>query len=512
MSYTRDEISPDLQIEKDILTGMIINTDFLREVVDRINPKLFKIDYIRTVSQWVLAYYKKYKAAPLNDLKSIYAAESIKLKPAEAEIIQTLLQDLSDRYQEGDPFNKDYWVDKAIFFCKDRALENLEQRINGYRLRGDVDKAEEAVRGYNKISKATSRWVNPFDPDEIEKTFEDNETDKLFMLPGVLGELIGFLRRGWLISILAPTKTGKSFYAQEIIYQGLVLKLKAVMFSFEMSSTENKMRFYKRLTAMAEEGGEYAYPIFDCLYNQEGSCNLSYRQNKIKLVDTNGMVPIYKKGLKYGVCDYCRKDQGLKDKYKPATWWQTQIQKTDLSPDIIKKKVAGFKKMFGANLRIIAPPSFSAGFDFINTELDRLEYDEGFVPDIILVDSFDITEQEVQDELQDQNIKSMRGKRLAGERHVLVMNCDQGNRDSMDQVNIKQKHTQGTIKRLQNVDVELTLNQTEDEKEQGVMRIGVLLNRHDASKEKGQVYVLQQLELGMPNIDSEWVDKKRRRK
>ena len=504
MAYERETVSNGIEI--DILTGMITNSDYLREVGGMINPRYFKIDYVRKIVQWVLDYNKRFKAAPFKDIQSIFVAESAKLKPAEAEIIQQFLQELSEDYQEGDPFNKDYWVDKTILFCKDRALEHLQKTIEGFRLQGEIEKAEEAVRGFNKVVQSLSQWVNPFDDEEIKQTFIEDESDKLYKLPGILGDLIGWLKRGWFISIMGPTKRGKSFYAWEFAYHALTAKLKVVIFSFEMNKTTNKKRIYGRLTAMAAEGGEYAYPVFDCLHNQDGSCERPDRANKIRLLEPDDSFPKYSPNSPYKVCCVCR---GTKD-FMPGTWWAMQIQKNNMTPDDVIKKAKWFKRMYGSNLRLIAPPSFSVGFDFIGASLDQLEYEEGFVADVILIDSLDITEPEVMDELQDENRKWIKAKQTAGVRHALVMNCNQGNRGADDVKTMKKKHTGGTIKKLQNVDAEFTLNQTEEEKERGVMRFEYLVGRHDEATEKGQVLVLQQLKLGQPFIDSEWEKRKRR--
>jgi hypothetical protein len=117
---------------------------------------------------------------------------------------------------------------------------------------------------------------------------------------------------------------------------------------------------------------------------------------------------------------------------------------------------------------------------------------------------------EVTNELEDENRKWKKGKGLAGERHCLVINCHQGNRESEEKANIKQKHTGGSIKKLQHLDLDITLNQTDIEKKAGKMRFQILVNRHEEGIEKGEVIVLQSLKLGQTLIDSEWKKDKRK--
>jgi len=293
-----------------------------------------------------------------------------------------------------------------------------------------------------------------------------------------------------------------SFYAWEIAYHALIARLKVAVFSLEMNSTQFKKRIYKRMTAMAEYEGEYEYPVFDCAYNQDGSCLKEERKNRRALILDDGTLPEYSRNSKYKPCDYCRHHE--KKSYQLAWWWRTHKQKEDLSTEAIAKKVKIFKRLYGNNLRLMCHPPFSASFDDIISDLDNLEYTEGFIPDVILVDYFDITAKTSDDERSDANTKWQRGKHLAGVRRALVINCNQSNRDSIDKKNIGQKNTGEDIRKLAHVDALFVLNQLPSEKKSGRIRIDTLVHRHDEAAEKGQVIVLQQLKLGQPFLDSEW--------
>lgn len=509
MAYSRDVISNE--IEKKILEGMIVNTSYLRDVVKMIRPVYFQIDYVKKVSQWVLNYYQTYKKSPGEDLELIFRTESIKLKEAEAEIVSDMLQDISD--QSDQSFNKDYLLDETIQFCKQRSLSILISGVQSYILQGKIDKAEALVRDFHKVAKSTSEWINPFDKEEVQKTLEEDDANKLFKLPGVLGEMMGYFHREWLVAVMAPMKRGKSFMSFEIAYYALTNKLKVVWYSLEMNQTTIKKRIYKRLTAMAEQGGEYAYPVFDCMSNQNDSCKKVERVNKIGLLLPSGGKPKFSSEMKYRPCDYCRYYEKEYDNYFPQTWWGIQIQENDLDTDSILKKTQGFKKMYGNNLRIRAYPAFSASFDDVIADLDDLEHTQGFVPDVILIDYFDIMKKEGGgDDRSEANEKWQRGKNLAGVRKALVINANQSNRDSIEKTNISQTNTGEDIRKLAHVDVMFVLNQSDAEKKEGRMRVQTLIHRHEESTEKGQVLVLQQLRLGQPFLDSEWVDNQTFRK
>jgi hypothetical protein len=324
-------------------------------------------------------------------------------------------------------------------------------------------------------------------------------------LPGVLGDLLGWFEREWLVSITGSMKKGKSSYAWEFVYHALTAGLKVAWYSLEMNKKTVKKKIYKRLTAMADQGGEYAYPIFDCKYNQDNSCMLAGRKNKIKLAMNDAGDPEpYDKDSKYRICTFCRENKEFRKGYVPAIWWATQYQEKALDAETIKKKTKLFKKLYGNNLRCRVYPAFAASMGDLLSDYDVLEDTEGFVADVILVDMVDITAAEDSDALEDENKKWKLAKNFAGVKKCLFINCNQGNRQSINAKTLKQNQTGGNIKKLAHLDVDITLNQTEKEKKQGIMRMEVLLHRLDESTEKGQVIVLQQLKLGQMFLDSEW--------
>jgi hypothetical protein len=93
--------------------------------------------------------------------------------------------------------------------------------------------------------------------------------------------------------------------------------------------------------------------------------------------------------------------------------------------------------------------------------------------------------------------------RLAGERSCLVVTGTQATRQGLDVKTVTQKHTARWIGKLGHVDVMLTLNQTPEEKMNGVMRIGIMEHRHRFFLEGQDVAVLQKLSTGQVHLDSQ---------
>ena len=53
---------------------------------------------------------------------------------------------------------------------------------------------------------------------------------------------------------------------------------------------------------------------------------------------------------------------------------------------MIDKKAEVFRTLYGSNLRVRAFPAYTANPSDIRAELEDLEYSEGFIPDVIVVD------------------------------------------------------------------------------------------------------------------------------
>jgi replicative DNA helicase len=503
--------SVDTEIEEKILVGLIVSDSFCRDIKSLIRKDSFQVPYIQTISRWVLSYYDKYLKAPQGYIQDIFNVEKNKLTEEYRELISSFLTRLSKDF-ENDNFNADYLKDKAILFLKKQSLKATSEKIQALIALDKISEAEQEMEKYKKISKETSKWVNPSADETINNYFEDvaRNKNRLFQLPGMLGELIGPFERNWFMAFLAPVKKGKSFFLQEIAVQAFLEKYKVVYVSLEMDIFRVLNRLFKRVMAQAEENAIFIYPCFDCLRNQNNTCRKSERvNNKNGLLNIDGNKPEYSPSIKYRPCTACR-GKGTKD-YITETWFTT-YKRDKLKLKHLKKTVGGLTKMYGDNLRVISYPAFSANLSEIRTAIDNLEYNEGFVPDVIVIDYADILAPEdsrlLGRERSDETWKML--KHMADSRHCLVVSASQSNRQSFDKKNVTQTDISEDIRKVAHVDMMLALNQTPEEKDAGVVRVSVIAGRDMDFNQFKSCTVLQQLSLGQVILDSdfEYTEKK----
>jgi hypothetical protein len=349
-----------------------------------------------------------------------------------------------------------------------------------------------------------TNWFNPFEQSNISQVFNNDDSDKLFKFSGVLGDMIGYLERDWLVAFMGPMKRGKSWWLQELAITSILSGLKVAYFSLEMNKKAMSKRIYKRITALRTMAGAYKFPVFDCYSNQTNMCRKKERSCSCGISKDDKQK--FNRPTNYEPCTFC-KENGL-ESYIQTVYYKELVQKEDMDAEAVNKKIKNFNLQYGDNLRIMAYPAFSASFDDMESDLDSLEFQEGFVPDVICVDYFDIANPGNGTGNLSERGKSdyvwKNGKGLAAKRHCLVATVLQSNRASISKKSVEQEDTSEDIRKLAHVDVLMGLNQTKDEKEENVMRVSVVAHRHEEFTFKGEVLALQNLSIGHPCLFSGW--------
>ena len=139
MEYTRRTINRDDEIN--IVTGLIVNTDFAKQIQPLFNKEFFSIPYAKTVCSWALDYFDKYEKAPGPDIASIFESEKQNIRDeSQIELIGNFLHNLNDRYVEDESFNVQYAVDNALKYFRFQALDILTDKIKVAKLPGTLRK------------------------------------------------------------------------------------------------------------------------------------------------------------------------------------------------------------------------------------------------------------------------------------------------------------------------------------------------------------------------------------
>lgn len=240
-------------------------------------------------------------------------------------------------------------------------------------------------------------------------------------------------------------------------------------------------------------------PIMDCYYNQIGDCPLGK--------ETSSLIG-YEEGVNmeefsdHRACHVCVSDPKNKKHYIGKPWY-TMYDPGDLSIEEAYKQTQ--KRAMSSQFCVMCVPPRTLSVAQIEAQLD-LYKQEGFVPDVIIVDYADILDDEPGSHKEDMrnriNISWMAMRRLSQERNCAFITATQAKVEARKKARVDQWDTSEDKRKLAHVTAMLALNQTPAEKREGIMRISVLAAREMDFDTEYNVEVLQCLELGKPVLCS----------
>ena len=105
----------DRKIERHILIGMIVSTNYLSFISTKIDKHDLQNSYASIVAGWCLDYFKKYEKAPGKHIQEIFEYHNKKeeIGDNEVDMIEKLLEEISEQYSEQDDINVDFLLDKT---------------------------------------------------------------------------------------------------------------------------------------------------------------------------------------------------------------------------------------------------------------------------------------------------------------------------------------------------------------------------------------------------------------
>jgi len=487
--------------ERLILTGMIVSSEAMHEIHAIYRSDFFQSRWTRLIAGWCIDYYQKYNKATGSHIQDIFEDHEHDMEDNTSSSIKLFLGGLSSEYERGDTFNSSYVADLTEKYFQSNHLEQLCSGIKHQLKSGNNQKALSLIRNFEDVKRNAEEGVSLYDEDMLKTLFlDEKDPNDLFQLSGDIGKLLGRMKRKRLIAFVAPAKRGKSWWIEEVVLKGHLKGFNVAIFSMEMEEKEIVERITMGLTAspLPESSTKQLIPVFDCKYNQNGSCKKE-RENEEILIQDDDELPDYIDAPRdYLPCTLCRGKKG----YGKATWWKQKIRSPITNYKVIKKMKAINRMVKGEMKICYLPPDITTVSD-IEGVLAHWEK-KGFIPDIIGVDYADLINSEEKLEYRhrlDSVWKSL--KRLSQERSCLVVTASQAGKEAFEK-KIKEKHVAEDYRKMAHVDQMIGLNQTEEEKEKGIMNVQVILQRHGSSEVAAgsSAMVLQQLALGKAAVDS----------
>lgn len=305
-----------------------------------------------------------------------------------------------------------------------------------------------------------------------------------------------------------------TFLLMEMVLQAVKNHKNVIFFQAgDMTQEQQLLRFAVYLSRRnydPEYCTELMIPVMDCVYNQNDTCDLPEREADhgpfpgnsdpvkpmVELRKAFEDYPTYKPCVRYN-CTKC----------KEAVWLQKKPAVPPLSKEHAQKYFDQMEKRYPNRLRMSSHANETLTPKIMNQELSILEKTEGWKADVIVIDYMDILASDTDtykgaDPRARVNQTWQRVRRMANERHALVISATQAAASAYGKKTLKQEDFSEDKRKFAHVTAMYGLNQDNQEKEVGIMRLNELVKRDGKYTNDRQVYLLQRLEEGRPFLGS----------
>jgi hypothetical protein len=510
-------------IERRLITGLIVSTDFIQQLQGKWDLSLFESPTAKRIASWCLDFFNKYNKAPGKEITPIFYQKVKNGLPKNlVSDIEDILDGLSQEFEK-DSINVNYLVDEAITYFNEQHLRKHTEKINGLIETGQLFEAQKEALSFKPISKESGNWIdlsNESVLEKIEKAFTTSN-EVLIKFPGALGRFWNdqMVRDGF-VAIMASEKRGKSWVLLELAIRSAKQKRKVAFFQAgDMTEGQQLKRIAVHLAKksnLEKFSGKMFEPVKDCIFNQTGKCTREecrgdygvfeklspdFIRNEITISE---LKKAFKENSDYIPCGIC-------EDFERNSWgtpWLKEINiKYPLESNEAKEVISKFFIKYKRQFKLSTHPNGTLTIRKAKTILDIWEKEDGFMPDIIFFDYPDIMDDETVKEFRHkQNKIWMDGRGLSQERHALVIWVTQTDADAYTKNLVKMENFSEDKRKYAHPTAFYALNQDKDgrEKALGIMRINEIVIREGEFDNNHQVHILQNLKRGLPFLTSYW--------
>jgi replicative DNA helicase len=432
----------------------ITDKKFLSLARPVIKPEYFSSSVTEQIIKLCYSFYDQFKEPPKDHLHDELKRFFERKPNEEKEFYTTYLEKLNTLSVT----NKDYVLSRIGDFVKTREFEasaiKFVELVEKSKFNEAKDIMYSTLKNDFRPEQAGLDYTKQFPP----TYYKDLDEDEFLIPTGIphLDRLIGGYKRGKFICFLGGMKGSKSWACIHTAKQGLIKGLKILHLTHEMSAEEVEQRYDMSLGGLVST-------------RQPADVRLTYR-DETGVIDTR----------------------------------RTETRKVDTVYNLRKtKKVRTTIKRFGGRLLIVKYPMGTCSMADITRYLDHAETFDDFIPDIIINDYIDIMKLPLGDSasLRDRlNRSYIEHKQLADERNILIVTVSQTNKEGRRKRKGSHKDIAEDIRKLANVDMLISLAQTDEMKEEQIMQVWIVGAR--SGRDECGCLISQNLEIGQFCIQS----------
>jgi len=331
------------------------------------------------------------------------------------------------------------------------------------------------------------------------------------------------LIRGGFISLLAPEKRGKTFFLIDMANRASSQGCKVAFFQAGDMTRNQQIRRLAIYRAKKSDKEKYCgkrlIPVKDCIHNQLDRCDKDQRECDYGIFDGNELSK-FEEGLRKEI-DFNTLREKLEEypdyknchnclEYRENPWGTVWLKEVDtgnpLNVEEAKKMMKRFFIDKKRRFKLSTHANGTLSVKEMNSIMNEWEKNDGFVPDVIIIDYADLLIYPEKDFRHQQNEiwKALRG--LSQKRHSLVITVTQADAKSYDQDSLKLSNYSEDKRKYAHVTAMWGMNQDPKgrEKKMGLMRFNELVIREGEFDAGRQIHVLQSLSQGQAFLTSYW--------
>ena len=448
--------------EHTVLAAMVMDDVVCGRVASKWASNAFKSKWSNLVAGWCVKYYNKYEHAPKRRIRNLFERWAAKTQDDSLiESTETFLEEVSDEFENGQMnTNTEYVLDAAGRLFNSIHIERLRDDIEDNLEDNNPDGAIESITKWNHINLGVGEWIDPFTDSAVMKQAFAHSHDPLIRYPGDLGKFFGTqLERDGLISFEGPEKRGKTFWLMDMVFRAVLQRRRVAYYEVgDMSQDQIVRRMASRISRTPVYPGVIRYPV---------KLRVQHRGTS-----TKPRIEYIRRTFKQGL--------GWRQAHKDGLAYMSHKAKSDHNL-----------------LRLSIHPNDSLHVRDIDTMLKEWQRDAWPV-DVVVIDYADILDMtysgiEGRDRIN-QTWKDLR--KISQIYHCLVITATQTDSTSYFANVIDRQHFSEDKRKRAHVTGSIGLNQTEEEKKIGIMRLNWVVKREGAYLPSKCVYVAGCPEIG----------------
>jgi hypothetical protein len=443
--------------ERLILAGMINNSGVcgpLAAVWPEYGPGPFEASDANVIGSWCAAYYRKHNRAPGEDINNLFAVWIEESQPDQAtqdaydRLLSEICQNIEIKHFQVD--NTDHVMDIAGRHLQrvkvNRALAAASGHLAMNRTEAAVESLSTALVPFRL---GPSARIKPYtDRFEVVEPFREDRFEPLFEYPGALGDFFtGMLRRDEFLLFLAPEKAGKTWFLVDLAFRAMCQRRRVAFFELgDNSKNQLKLRLYVRASR---------HPI----YSPTGTWPCRVPWPKAVTLPKFSREPAT---VEYG------EDLVFDGPLTEEIAWETcqEIQKWD---------VRSRDSYFGLH----CSPQKILGVAGIRSTLKAWEMEDGWVPDVLILDYADIlappNSRMDPRQVIDENFSQLRA--LNTELHCLLVTATQADAASYSQWTLHRGNFSNDKRKHAYITGEVGINTSGEEKGRRLIRLNWIQQR-----------------------------------